>query len=113
MKYCLPQAKVAEIGAGIGQMAYLMKKVGYDHTGFELSEEICHYAEETLKVKMHQGDIGDVNDKYDMIISFDLLEHILTPNDFIRRCVNHLKKGEALCLILLLLVAVLQDFLLQ
>ncbi len=97
MKYRLPKATVAEIGAGIGQFSYLMKQAGYEQTGFELSEEICKYAAETLDVNMHQGDISDIDKKYDVIVSFDLLEHIVDPISFIQRCKEHLKEDGIFC----------------
>lgn len=97
LKYRLPKIEVAEIGAGIGQFSYLMKMVGYHQAGFELSKEICKFAEENLHVNMHQGDISDIDKKYDMIVSFDLLEHIVNPNDFMERCKNHLKDEGIFC----------------
>lgn len=97
LKYRLPQASVAEIGAGLGQLSYLMKQTGYKQIGFELSKEICKYAAETLKVLMHQGDIDDVSDQFDMIVSFDLLEHIVEPNDFMERCKRHLSEDGIFC----------------
>ena len=97
LKYRLPEAEVAEIGAGIGQFSYLMKQVGYGQTGFELSEEICKYATQTLNVNMHQGDIADMEKQYDMIVSFYLLENILAPHDFVERCKQHLKEEGIFC----------------
>lgn len=97
LKYRLPPASVAEIGAGIGQFSYLILRTGYEQMGFELSENICKYAEETLGVVMHKGDIGDISEKFDIIISFDLLEHIIDPSDFIERCKQHLKEDGIFC----------------
>ena len=97
MKYRLPKAKVAEIGAGLGQLCYLLKQAGYEPYGFELSGEICAYAENTLKINMHRGDISAVSGQYDMIAAFDLLEHLVNPRDFVSQCARHLKEDGILC----------------
>lgn len=97
LKYRLPRASVAEIGAGIGQFSYLINRVGYEQTGFELSSEICRYAEETLGITMHQGDIGDVSKEYDIIAAFDLLEHLVNPDSFMERCAQHLREDGIFC----------------
>lgn len=98
LKYSGGGIRVAEIGAGIGQFCYLMKRAGFKPTGFELSKEICNYAEETLNVDMYQGDIGEVSETFDMIVAFDLLEHIVDPDNFIKRCGKHLKADGIICL---------------
>ena len=98
LRYRTGGGQIAEIGAGLGQFCYLMKHAGYEPTGFELSGEICAYAEKTLGVNMHQGDIGDVSKQYDMIVSFDLLEHIVDPRAFVKRCMDHLKEDGIFCI---------------
>ena len=98
LKYRLPKAKVAEIGAGLGQMLYLMKQVGYQEIGFELSKEICEYNKKNLGVNMYQGDIGETDNKFDFIMAFDLLEHIIEPEEFLKRCTNHLAASGIICI---------------
>lgn len=97
LKYSGGGIRVAEIGAGIGQFCYLMKQAGFEPTGFELSKEICKYAEEMLHVNMYQGDIGDTSEEFDMIVFFDLLEHLIDPNAFMERCGQHLKEDGIIC----------------
>lgn len=96
-KYQLPSIDIAEIGAGLGQFCYVLKQAGYKTIGFELSKEICDYAMKWGNVNLHQGDISDIPKIYNVICSFDLIEHILDINDFIERCKEHLCEGGIFC----------------
>lgn len=98
LRYSRGGIKIAEIGAGIGQFCYLLKQTGFKQTGFELSKEICKYVEKTLNINMHQGDIADISEEYDMIIAFDLLEHLIDPNKFLDCCKQHLKAEGIICI---------------
>ncbi|MFI3214121.1 MAG: class I SAM-dependent methyltransferase, partial [Eubacteriales bacterium] len=98
MKYKLPGCELAEIGGGIGQFSYLVKQAGYIQTTFELSEAICDWGRQNLNVVMHQGEISDINKEYEVIVSFDVLEHITEPKLFITQCLKHLKHSGVLCI---------------
>lgn len=97
VKYVKPGSKVAETGCGLGQMSYLLSSLGYKTTGFELSKEICQYVEETLRIKMHHGELKESKENFDAILGFDLFEHILKPHEFLKDCKKKLGNSGILC----------------
>ena len=84
LKYVLPPASVAEIGCGVGQMPYIVKQAGFQETGVELSPKVCEYAQQAFDINMLCGTIENLIGKYDAILFFDLIEHLLNPLDFMK-----------------------------
>ncbi len=98
LKYIPVGSKVAEIGCGLGQLAYVMKTIGYKQKAYELSPEICHYIENDLGVNMHCGGFGELQEKYDAILAFDLFEHIPNPKEFLTTLYHSLPEQGVLCI---------------
>ena len=96
-KYIPLKGSVAEIGCGLGQMAYLMKMLGFAQTAFELSPAICKFIKEKLDVNVVCGDFAESEEQYDAILAFDLFEHILQPEEFLQGCARHLREGGVIC----------------
>ena len=85
IKYVLPPAIVADVGGGLGQFSFLLKKAGFSQIMFEVSPEICEYSQKHLQINVRNEDFAKSKDeKYDSVVLFDLLEHILEPCDFVR-----------------------------
>ena len=98
LKYVKLGAEVAEIGCGLGQLQYVLKKLGYQQLAFELSGEICHYMEANLGIDTHCGPFEENTRQYDAILSFDLFEHLLQPKVFVDKCNTSLREGGVLCM---------------
>ncbi len=65
-----------ELGCGMGMRIYATNKVGIDTDGIEISQFACKKGLATERIK--QGDVTKIKlgKKYDLIIAYDLLEHL-------------------------------------
>ena len=94
LKYKVPPATVLELGAAHGGHVALLRWAGYDATGLELSPWLVEFARQTFGVPMLQGPLADQELKrgsLDVIALMDVLEHLPSPADTIRRCFDLLK----------------------
>jgi 2-polyprenyl-3-methyl-5-hydroxy-6-metoxy-1,4-benzoquinol methylase len=98
LKYKLPEAKVAEIGCGLGQFSYLLKNIGYDQVAFELSHEICEFIKDKLGINIQNGEFKTNDIKYDVIIAMDVIEHILEPKKIMKEISSGLSNNGILIL---------------
>lgn len=97
VRYIRPESSVAESGCGLGQLLYVLKNLGYKVKGFELSGDICQYVEAELKVPMHHGELLESREKYDAILGFDLIEHMIEPEKFLRDCREKVGESGIIC----------------
>ena len=94
LKYRLPPARALELGCGHGGFVALMRWAGFDAAGLELSPWLVHYAESVFGVPMFKGKIEDQkieSRSLDLILLFDVLEHLPDPLSTIRRSIELLK----------------------
>lgn len=98
LKYIPLEYKVAEIGCGLGQLAYVMKTMGYEQMAYELSPDICEYIKKTLGVNIQCGEFQDSDGSYDAVVAFDLFEHLIQPKEFLKNVYDRLSSNGVLCL---------------
>ncbi|MDE7310463.1 MAG: methyltransferase domain-containing protein [Eubacterium sp.] len=98
LKYVKPGADVAEIGCGLGQLSYALKCAGYEQTAYELSPWICDYIRQELKIQVRCGSFEEKAHMYDAILAFDVLEHVMDPQEFLRKCAESIKQYGVLCI---------------
>ena len=94
LKYRLPPARTLELGCAHGGFVALMRWAGFDATGLEVSPSLVEYAKSTFGVPMLTGPIERQNIEpgtLDMILHFDVLEHLPDPRATMRRCMELLK----------------------
>jgi len=79
IKQYAPHAKtILDLGCGTGKHISLLKKLGYDVVGVDLSETMIQMAKENYKdISFHQADVRDIrlDHRFDVVIS---LFHILS-----------------------------------
>ena len=97
LKYRLPPARTLELGSAHGGFVALMRWAGFDAMGLELSPWLVEYAKSTFGVAMLRGPIETQNiepGSLDMILHFDVLEHLPDPRATMQRCIELLKPGS-------------------
>jgi SAM-dependent methyltransferase len=90
--------KALEIGCGDGLMLKALKDVGWVVDGIERTEAMCQEAEALLQQKVYSCDLNELPDqkKYDLIILFQVLEHIGDPLPLLKQCASRLSPGGRL-----------------
>jgi 2-polyprenyl-3-methyl-5-hydroxy-6-metoxy-1,4-benzoquinol methylase len=94
LKYCLPPARVVELGCAHGSFVALLRHAGYDASGIELSPWVVEYGRKTFKVPISVGPIEKLElpeRSVDAIVLMDVLEHLPDPVATISHCVKRLK----------------------
>jgi SAM-dependent methyltransferase len=87
-------ASVLDIGCNTGELLDYARRRGCRTAGVEYSAA----SRRILETKGHDSfaNISDVDEQFDVITAFDLVEHFYDVPDFFRRCKAMLKKGGVL-----------------
>jgi 2-polyprenyl-3-methyl-5-hydroxy-6-metoxy-1,4-benzoquinol methylase len=99
LKYKLPPGRALEIGSAHGGLVALMKGVGFEATGLEMSRWVVDFARGTFDIPMLHGRLEDQAlpaRSLDVIALMDVLEHLRDPLETLRRCVGLLAPGGVL-----------------
>lgn len=98
-KFIKSTDRVLEIGSGRG--AFAKKIFSNDYTGLEFSKSACELAAQNgIRVFNEQIETHALNNqsKYDVVSSFQVLEHIDNVNSFLQAAIACLKPGGKLIL---------------
>jgi 2-polyprenyl-3-methyl-5-hydroxy-6-metoxy-1,4-benzoquinol methylase len=84
---------ILEVGCGNAWTLWLLKQIGFDVTGHELSEEYALKIAREKKLDMLYGDFEYTvyNNEYDFIYAGHVIEHSWYPKDWAIQCNNLLK----------------------
>ncbi|MEW6078990.1 MAG: class I SAM-dependent methyltransferase [Thermodesulfobacteriota bacterium] len=95
VKVLPPRATVLEVGCGAGQLSRILLEHDFQVEVTEYSHQMLSLVTETLGVKGYPGDLTEIelNKRYDAIIFNNVLEHVLSPADNLRRAVSILNPG--------------------
>ena len=99
LKYKLPPGRTLELGSAHGGFVALLRWVGFDATGLELSPWVVDYARQTFNVPILLGPIEGQDiapGSLDIIALMDVLEHLPDPVSTMRHCLNLLKPDGVL-----------------
>ena len=81
--------KILEIGCGYGYLTYAIKKRGMDILGIDISGEAIKYAQTHFGDFYLKSDLESLDckeEKFDLIIATELIEHLPHPNRFLTKC---------------------------
>ena len=99
IKTLIPKgSSILEIGSGPGYFASMLNQEGYDVTAVELSDGAQNYADNNnINVEILSEDISlptcSIHDqKYDLVISWAVIEHVPDPHEFINLMKKYCKK---------------------
>lgn len=103
-KYLTKKKVVLDLGCGLGYGTNYLAKYSKSCTGLDYSEDAIAYARETYKtdnIKFVHGDAADTklkSNSFDVITSFEAIEHLKSPARFLKECNRLLKKNGVLVL---------------
>lgn len=84
----LKEKNVVEIGSAKGYLLALMKNLGWDVQGVEISTEASDYAQSKLNIPTFTGTIDDYAielkmKKFPIALAIDVIEHVPNPIEFL------------------------------
>jgi len=68
-----------DVGCGTGELVCVLRKLGVDARGLELSQDALALAKAEVKPFLVKADIAKIpfkNDSFEIVVSFDVLEHV-------------------------------------
>jgi 2-polyprenyl-3-methyl-5-hydroxy-6-metoxy-1,4-benzoquinol methylase len=83
-----PPGRLLEVGASHGGFVKLASTAGFDSVGMEMSPAIVEFARTTFGIDMMRGPLENVDlpeRSFDVICSFDVVEHLRDPLASLRR----------------------------
>jgi SAM-dependent methyltransferase len=95
------RGRLLEIGAYCGFFMREAERRGWQADGVEPSAWAAKYARETVGANVYTGLLKENGDKlqstYDVVVSWDVLEHVREPLQFVRNCASYLDTGGLFC----------------
>lgn len=83
---------VLDVGAGNGYFVFLARKeFGWFADGVETSSAETAYAKKMFEIDFLNEDLANIQDKYDVVTSFNVLEHVSDPIELLssmRKCIS-------------------------
>ncbi|MGE7110294.1 class I SAM-dependent methyltransferase [Lysinibacillus sp. NPDC047702] len=91
---------ILDVGCGTGWFLEVAKEHGANCSGLELGEELARFTSERIGIPVWNCDLKNLNvdEKYDVITMFDLIEHVEDPLDLVK-VAKGLLKEEGIILI--------------
>lgn len=92
-------ASLLDVGAGNGYFVRVAaREFGLRASGLEISAEETRFARETVGVALINRDVSDHRQRYDVVTSFNVLEHVPHPQAFLSALVARVQPGGLLVL---------------
>ena len=92
-----PGDRILEIGCGIGTVVFELSRQGYEVTGTDISREAIAYGLEKygdIRLEVQPAEILPYeNESFDVVLSFDLFEHIARIEKHISEVLRVLRPG--------------------
>jgi SAM-dependent methyltransferase len=89
-----PGARVLDVGCGFGNLAAHISSS--DYTGLEFSDHAAtrgrEYGRRIISESIQQHAVANA-EQYDVVVSFQVLEHVQNPRDFLAACATCLRPG--------------------
>lgn len=90
--------RMLDIGCGKGHFLAAAREAGWDVRGVDLSAEAVDYARRTYGLDVRVGDVADLDldERFDAVTLWHVLEHVADPGDLIERSRSLLGPGGRL-----------------
>ncbi|NQY75507.1 MAG: class I SAM-dependent methyltransferase [Candidatus Margulisbacteria bacterium] len=90
------QKSILDFGCGSGEVIYLLQESGFAVDGFDPSKKAVSSAKKYLKSIRLFSSLGDLDNKYDAITSFSVLQYSENKSEQMEKMVGMLKIGGKL-----------------
>jgi 2-polyprenyl-3-methyl-5-hydroxy-6-metoxy-1,4-benzoquinol methylase len=100
-EYDFSSRRVLEIGCATGESCYLLRRGGAEPVGVDIAEAAIALACSRYPgIDFRSGGIESIAppECFDLIVAFEVIEHVLSPKEFFRRASTLLREGGALVL---------------
>lgn len=92
----IEKLKILDIGCGGGLICEPLARLGAHVTGIDLSKEAievakAHAAEQELSITYLNQPLESLEEKFDVIVASEVIEHIDDPQNFVKEIAKHLK----------------------
>jgi 2-polyprenyl-3-methyl-5-hydroxy-6-metoxy-1,4-benzoquinol methylase len=89
--------RVLDAGCGSGFFLDVANKLGWQAEGTEIGNETVEFCQ-NKGLKVHEGSVEEIsfNNKFDIITSFEVIEHLIDPINHLRRLYDLLRPGGIL-----------------
>lgn len=87
---------ILEVGCGYGYLTNALNQLGHRARGVDVSRKAIAYAKEIYGDYFEQKEVTEVVGSYDMIIGVELIEHLMDPKGFVKKCTELLKPNGKL-----------------
>ena len=97
----VPAGRLLDVGCGPGLLLDEARRRGFDVEGIELSASAAEDAR-GLGMRVHEvalEDFGAGEQRFDVVVLADVLEHLSDPPSRLRQCRDLLRPGGALCVV--------------
>jgi 2-polyprenyl-3-methyl-5-hydroxy-6-metoxy-1,4-benzoquinol methylase len=92
-------SKLLDVGAGNGYFVYLAREeFGLRADGLEISAAEADYARATFGIELLRDDLASLAERYDVVTSFNVLEHVKRPITLLTQMSERLLPGGVLLL---------------
>jgi hypothetical protein len=93
---------ILDVACGEGYGAAAMRRAGARRVvGVDISQEVCEHARRKYAIDARQGDANHLpiaNDEFQVVVSFETIEHVAKPADFVAECARALTPDGLLIL---------------
>jgi 2-polyprenyl-3-methyl-5-hydroxy-6-metoxy-1,4-benzoquinol methylase len=94
-------ARLLDVGCGIGYFLTLAKNDGFNVQGADISKWAAQYAKQKFNVDVIAGNFLEMSlneNGYDIITLWQTIEHLPNPNEFLKKIHMLLKVGGVVCI---------------
>lgn len=96
----VPSPKMLEVGCATGEFAAEAHRAGISITGIDISEAAIQQGRRLHpELDLRVGDVATLAANpalYDAVVAFEVIEHVLSPREFVMACSQLLKPGGVL-----------------
>jgi 2-polyprenyl-3-methyl-5-hydroxy-6-metoxy-1,4-benzoquinol methylase len=93
----IDKGRLLEIGPAYGLFSYLAKTAGFDVTAIEMDARCCEYLRDVIGINVVEGsdtiDLLRQCEQFDVIVLWQVIEHLPDPWSVISAAIEHLAPG--------------------